>query len=89
MHAFVSTAFPRASAVLAVGPGALPPLSVGPVGAPARLQDGFSAVSRRRGREAGERGAKRAANDAPAHSPAADVDATLNMAPKFARESGG
>jgi hypothetical protein len=83
MHAFVSTAFPRASAVLAVGPGALPPLSVG------RLQDGFSAVSRRRGREAGERGAKRAANDAPAHSPAADVDATLNMAPKFARESGG
>jgi hypothetical protein len=63
---------PRASALLSVEPRALPPLpSI--LSATRPTPERLPKPDRGSVSEAGERGAKRTASDAPAHSPAADV----------------
>ena len=78
----------RASALLSVAPCALPPSSSIPSASPPDSER-VPKLDRRSGSEAGERGAKRTASDAPAHSPAAEVGAAPRLTPKFARSRAG
>jgi len=79
----------RASALLSVEPHALPPMTVDPVGVPRPTPSEFPGSTARSGSEAGERGAKRAASDAPAHWPSAEVGAMAHMGAEIRSESGG